>query len=207
MSRFSQTPTKCTIIYKRNMLFVSSETPESTDQQSTMPPCLYICCHFEISDDHHGTPSRPKATSRAIQDGRRISRRHFQYRERQPPRERQRESPRAGAQRRHSHHRSRSSSVLIPSKITIDHILVLIHTTRGPAIIQSTHLPPLLPMKPRHTTCKTNPQQTKSLHSANASKKKMLATPKTSIPSKRNSTPNTPATPPAQKGFALALLI
>lgn len=75
-----------------------------------MPPCLYICCHFEISDDQHGSPARPKSTSKAIQDGRRISRRHSTNRERHSPRERQRESPRADRQRYHSRHRSHSSS-------------------------------------------------------------------------------------------------
>ncbi|KAG9589831.1 hypothetical protein KCU77_g8650, partial [Aureobasidium melanogenum] len=75
-----------------------------------MPPCLYICCHFEISGDNHGSLSRPKTTSKAIQDGRRISHRHSMNRERHSARERQREIPRADRQRHHSHRRSRSSS-------------------------------------------------------------------------------------------------
>lgn len=81
-----------------------------------MPPCLYICCHCEISDDHHGSPARPKASSKAIQDGRRTSRRHTTNRGKHSPRERQRESPRADRQRHHSRRRSRSSSVRLPSK-------------------------------------------------------------------------------------------
>ncbi|KEQ94381.1 hypothetical protein AUEXF2481DRAFT_40967 [Aureobasidium subglaciale EXF-2481] len=68
-----------------------------------MPPCLYICCHFEISDEHHGSPSRPKATSKAVQDGRRVSRRHSHHRE--VHRERSRER-----QRHHTHRHSRSTS-------------------------------------------------------------------------------------------------
>ena len=72
-----------------------------------MPPCLYICCHFEISNEHDGPPSRPRATSRTMQDGRRTSRRHS------PNRERPRERSRADRQRHHSHHRSQSPSVSI----------------------------------------------------------------------------------------------
>ncbi|CAD0113387.1 unnamed protein product [Aureobasidium uvarum] len=78
-----------------------------------MPPCLYICCHFEITDDHHSSPSRPKSNSKAIQDGRRISRHHSHTRERQgqsprgdKPRERSHER-----HRHHSRHRSPSSPV------------------------------------------------------------------------------------------------
>ncbi|KEQ64690.1 uncharacterized protein M437DRAFT_43705 [Aureobasidium melanogenum CBS 110374] len=74
-----------------------------------MPPCLYICCHFEISDDQHGSPARPKSTSKTIQEGRRISHRHSTNRERPSARERQRESPRAD-RRHHSRRRSHSSS-------------------------------------------------------------------------------------------------
>lgn len=75
-----------------------------------MPPCLYICCHFEISNEHNGSPSRPRATSKTLQDGRRTSRRHSSNRER--PRERLR----VDRQRHLSHHRSQSASVSIPRR-------------------------------------------------------------------------------------------
>ncbi|KAI4742877.1 hypothetical protein E4T50_06734 [Aureobasidium sp. EXF-12298] len=65
-----------------------------------MPPCLYICCHIEISDEQHDPPSRLKEP----QDSRRISRRYSTNRER--PRERSR----AVRQRHRSHHRSPSAS-------------------------------------------------------------------------------------------------
>ncbi|KAH0293171.1 hypothetical protein M436DRAFT_81278 [Aureobasidium namibiae CBS 147.97] len=69
-----------------------------------MPPRLYICCHFEISNEHNGPPSRPRAASRTTQDVRRTSRRHS------PNRERPRERSRADRLRHHSHHRSESAS-------------------------------------------------------------------------------------------------
>lgn len=169
-----------------------------------MPPCLYICCHFEISDDQHGSPARPKSTSKAIQDGRRISRRHSTNRERHSPRERQRESPRADRQRYHSRHRSHSSSVCILQSTDI-YTFVLMYPSRETIIVISNPIlpPTLLHRKPQHKNFKTNLQQTKSSLSANVSKRKILATPSTSPTSKTKSPQNMLGTPPALKGFAL----
>lgn len=95
-------------IWDENFVLITSLTPRM--------PCVYICCHYEISDDHHGPVSRPKATTRAIQDGRRVSRRHSHHRERH------RESLR-NRKRSHSRNRSRSSSVSRPYQSLVSSIL------------------------------------------------------------------------------------
>ncbi|KAH0360888.1 hypothetical protein KCU65_g9117, partial [Aureobasidium melanogenum] len=71
-------------------------------------------------------------------------------------------------------------------------------------IIKPMPLSLLRPKKPQPTTPKTNPQQTKSLLCANASKKKIPATPSTSPTSNTKSLPNTLGTPLAPKDFGLA---
>lgn len=107
----------------------------STCSTVKMPPCLYICCHFEISNEHRGPPSRPRATSRTMQDGRRTSRRHSFNRER--PRERSR----AERQRRQSHHRSESASVSVsptPSQYLVANSVI----SENPQL-PTTHVPTL----------------------------------------------------------------
>jgi hypothetical protein len=92
---------------------INGSTDQRNKSTATMPPCLYICCHFEITDDHNIPPSRPRASSKTIPEDRRISRRtSHHYSSREPHRERSRaDRSRADRQIHYSRHRSQASSV------------------------------------------------------------------------------------------------
>jgi hypothetical protein len=106
---------------------INGSTDQRNKSTATMPPCLYICCHFEITDDHNDSPSRPRATSKAIQEDRHISRRtshRYSSRENHRARERSRvDRSRADRQRHYSRHRSQASSVSLSPEH--DHYLEL----------------------------------------------------------------------------------